>query len=74
MVAKINNNIKTINDSKTTQTKLISSINGQNNQLNLVTVKIDNIQTKMKSYDSLFSDLNDKIDAFSAKRRLLSTM
>lgn len=67
MDAKINDIIKSISDLKTTQTKLISSVNGQNNQLKLLTTKIDNIQTKMESYENSFSDLNDKIDTLSAK-------
>lgn len=62
---KINDILKSINDLKTTQSKLINSINGQNQQLKSLTTKIDNIQSKMESYDNLFSDLNSKIDSIS---------
>jgi len=53
------------------QTKLISLVNEHNNLLKSLYAKIDNVQTKMKSYDVSFSDSNIKIDSFSTKYKLL---
>lgn len=67
MDGKLNNILKSINDLKFTQFKLINTVNNQNNQIKSLIVKIDNIQTKIDSYDVFFSELNIKIDSFSAK-------
>lgn len=65
MSTKADDTLKSINDLKSTQSKLINSVDGHNDRLKLFDAKPDVVKNKTESYDISFSNLNVQIDSFS---------
>lgn len=51
MSPKADDVLKSINELKSTQSKLINLVNGQNNHLKSLNAKLQIVKNKMKSYD-----------------------
>jgi len=60
MDSKLNDILNSINELKSTQTKLVNAVNDQSKTLKLFTKKIDDLNTKFDILETKFSKLKPK--------------